>query len=494
MLKTRSFILTALVLALFFPPNGAVNVSQPASAAVGVLFDTGHQKDASDISGYSSMIDDLTSQGFHFSEDSDGEITEEDLSTEHILVIVEPDNVLSESEIHNIHGFISTGHSLLVISDELDDSARAAVNTLLSPYGIRQSDMLSSSGIYIDFTSHAITEGVSRYDQNDTGAKLDVVDSQAHSLIRDDDGDTLVAAWNGGARVVVVSDESSLRGSRYNSANKNILIRGIFNWLADVEPPVANFSAEPRTGEIPLRVQFTNRSIGNVAYWLWDFGDGTGSSEQNPSHTYDKFGRYNVRLQVMGPDGADFELKRDYINLADVSGGVAEVEVAKFTISDIDIEPSRVLPGDMVTVSVNVLNSEGITGDYQVALIINGDLEDSQLLSLPPHSSRSVVFNITKTIPGVYKVLIESQSGQFIVNPSIPDASTINPGSIPQNSGGLSLPAIIGIIVGSVGTAIAIVIVTRRRRRVDYIYDLEKKYQKVLDDLEKIKQSLNNTH
>lgn len=46
-------------------------------------------------------------------------------------------------------------------------------------------------------------------------------------------------------------------------------------------------------------VQFTDQSssnIGNVVSWDWNFGDGTTSTEQNPQHTYNLSGLYNVSL------------------------------------------------------------------------------------------------------------------------------------------------------------------------------------------------------
>ncbi|MEM9983772.1 MAG: gliding motility-associated C-terminal domain-containing protein, partial [Bacteroidota bacterium] len=42
-------------------------------------------------------------------------------------------------------------------------------------------------------------------------------------------------------------------------------------------------------------VQFINQTIGGVSY-LWDFGDGGRSLEENPNHRYDQLGRYLVTL------------------------------------------------------------------------------------------------------------------------------------------------------------------------------------------------------
>ncbi|NLR93399.1 PKD domain-containing protein [Flammeovirga agarivorans] len=48
---------------------------------------------------------------------------------------------------------------------------------------------------------------------------------------------------------------------------------------------------------------FTDISSGNPTSWLWTFGDGTTSDEQNPSHTYANAGEYKVMLQVENENG-----------------------------------------------------------------------------------------------------------------------------------------------------------------------------------------------
>jgi len=51
-------------------------------------------------------------------------------------------------------------------------------------------------------------------------------------------------------------------------------------------------------------VAFKDESYGNITSWLWDFGDGTTSTEQNPVHQYKEPGLQNVVvLYVEGPEG-----------------------------------------------------------------------------------------------------------------------------------------------------------------------------------------------
>ena len=43
-----------------------------------------------------------------------------------------------------------------------------------------------------------------------------------------------------------------------------------------------------------------------VVSYLWDFGDGTTSTERNPVHTYEKPGTYRVNLTITREDGVKF--------------------------------------------------------------------------------------------------------------------------------------------------------------------------------------------
>ncbi len=72
--------------------------------------------------------------------------------------------------------------------------------------------------------------------------------------------------------------------------------------------PVANFTCDCTTGNVPLTVQFTDTSTGYPTAWDWNFGDigdGNTSKENNPKHTYSVAGNYTVTLKVSNENGMD---------------------------------------------------------------------------------------------------------------------------------------------------------------------------------------------
>jgi hypothetical protein len=77
--------------------------------------------------------------------------------------------------------------------------------------------------------------------------------------------------------------------------------------------PVADFIATPTTGMAPLTVAFSNRSSGPFSASLWDFGDGTTSSDTHPTHTYLAHGSYTVSLKVNGIGGSQTLVHPNYI-------------------------------------------------------------------------------------------------------------------------------------------------------------------------------------
>ncbi len=74
---------------------------------------------------------------------------------------------------------------------------------------------------------------------------------------------------------------------------------------SDTSAPVASFTSDADSGQVPFAVKFTDTSTGKVSSWNWDFGDGSTSTNQNPTHTYVAEGSYTVTLTVTGPGGSN---------------------------------------------------------------------------------------------------------------------------------------------------------------------------------------------
>lgn len=83
----------------------------------------------------------------------------------------------------------------------------------------------------------------------------------------------------------------------------------------DAIPPTANFEADGTRGYQPYTVEFYDISYANppIFEWLWDFGDGTTSTEQHPVHTYQGLGWFTVTLTVTNGLGEDTMRREAYI-------------------------------------------------------------------------------------------------------------------------------------------------------------------------------------
>jgi PKD repeat protein len=78
-------------------------------------------------------------------------------------------------------------------------------------------------------------------------------------------------------------------------------------------PPVAAFVANQTSGLAPLGIQFQSQSEGFIDTWYWQFGDGEESYEEDPLHTYQECGRYDVTHVACGPAGCDTAFEDTYI-------------------------------------------------------------------------------------------------------------------------------------------------------------------------------------
>ncbi|WP_299223482.1 PKD domain-containing protein [uncultured Aquimarina sp.] len=77
------------------------------------------------------------------------------------------------------------------------------------------------------------------------------------------------------------------------------------------QPPIANFEAATNCAT----VNFNSTTINNVNAYLWDFGDGTTATEQNPTHTYAGSGTYSITLTTSNSAGEDTRQRDDFITI-----------------------------------------------------------------------------------------------------------------------------------------------------------------------------------
>ena len=105
-------------------------------------------------------------------------------------------------------------------------------------------------------------------------------------------------------------------------------------------------------------VQFVDQStstLGGIASWNWDFGDGTTSSAQNPEHAYDSSAFYNVILTITDASGCE------------------AVETVPVVISSHEIEASIsddiLCVGSQANLNVSITNGIDLPCDYLIKMI-----------------------------------------------------------------------------------------------------------------------------
>lgn len=142
--------------------------------------------------------------------------------------------------------------------------------------------------------------------------------------------------------------------------------------------PTANFISTNPTNCSPTLVSFTDSSS-NAISWLWDFGDGSSSTNPNPAHIYNIPGLYTIKLIVWNTEGCTDTMMR--VNYIKVPGTIANFNTSSTLFcarSVIDFKDSSINAskwswnfGDGNTSSLqNPSNSYQNAGQYTVSLIV----------------------------------------------------------------------------------------------------------------------------
>jgi uncharacterized repeat protein (TIGR03803 family) len=89
------------------------------------------------------------------------------------------------------------------------------------------------------------------------------------------------------------------------------------------------FSASPTNGSTPLEVQFNSPNADSsgvsLVRWSWNFGDGSTSAAQNPSHTYTSAGTFIPQLAATNSNGLAVIASGPFIQTASINGPATNV-------------------------------------------------------------------------------------------------------------------------------------------------------------------------
>ena len=88
---------------------------------------------------------------------------------------------------------------------------------------------------------------------------------------------------------------------------------------------------------------------------------------------------------------------------------------ADMHLNGITVSSTETQPGQPVTVMADVVNNGASSGSYNVALRINGRVEQQRTVEVSPGTAYPVKFTVTKSEPGTYDVAIEGHRASFTV-------------------------------------------------------------------------------
>lgn len=178
--------------------------------------------------------------------------------------------------------------------------------------------------------------------------------------------------------------------------------------------PIPSFDIDVSEGCKPLTVTFTNTSTYGDSY-EWDFGDGNGSTEKDPTHTYTRDDIYTVKLKVFGPGGDSVLVKQQLLTVHDLPRARFTVNPAMvylpnahstFTNTSFDVNKSKWFVYDSILSEIFTDTNfhSGFdfkrSGEYSVKLIVYNQYNCTDTFYLP--NSITVDLHGIVTIPNAF--------------------------------------------------------------------------------------------
>ncbi|MBP6334135.1 MAG: PKD domain-containing protein [Bacteroidia bacterium] len=141
----------------------------------------------------------------------------------------------------------------------------------------------------------------------------DVSFCQGDSAVLDAGYSGLIYLWSTGATTQSITVYTA--GTYGVTVDDNSGCTGSITVNAQISPiPVANFNTTSVcAGTATSFTDASTISSNVITNWTWDFGDATGSTDQNPTHIYTTAGTYTVQLTVASADGCSHTVTNNVV-------------------------------------------------------------------------------------------------------------------------------------------------------------------------------------
>lgn len=121
---------------------------------------------------------------------------------------------------------------------------------------------------------------------------------------------------------------------------------------------------------------------------------------------------------IAGAAGAYFYLQNQGL----IAGSA---KPAKFTLTNLTINPDNATLGDAVQITVSVTNIGDLEGNQTVNFEVNNLVKDTENITLVGGASQNVTYNDVETAVGQYSVKVGDLTGAFTINTPPPGTSSI---------------------------------------------------------------------
>ncbi|MDH4472887.1 MAG: PKD domain-containing protein [Fluviicola sp.] len=220
---------------------------------------------------------------------------------------------------------------------------------------------LDTSSVVVDFLALPVVELL---------ADTTICNGSELALDANNAGDTFL--WNTGdtAQVILVATAGTYGVTVTNADGCEATDEVVVDLL---DAPVANFTQVITS----VTSNFTDNST-NATSWMWNFGDGNTSTNQNPSHTYAASGTYTVVLVATNDCGNDTTSTQITVNGVGLSELQLEQSINVFpnpNNGNFTVELTNTVDKDVAVSVVDVLgnvlynNAFGAQTNFQINLV-----------------------------------------------------------------------------------------------------------------------------